>query len=503
MIRAPGSTSLLYRQRRCLYHHTILVPEMNRLVHMNHNYNGHQQQRPLNQLISSIVTVRCSSICSTRMFIDRTSINDGTNIYIHRHHHSSIVTPIPNTNGPARRWYTGRSEKSNPVVDVTSNTHPTGNHNNHKFSDLVTMSIDSLGICTIVLNRPQKLNALNIPMFVQLQSILHSILQQQNNPSTVLSSSSSPRIRVILVRGEGRAFCTGLDIPSIVQDMNYLQPNSIFDTLLKRHSLPEYIAHAQNHTLPPPSPPPASMETTQITSGDINQVESNVGTVDPQQEERNNDGKDDEEMPDMKDAVQAIARTTNLAQDIAYLWRQIHVPVIGCVHGMCYGGGLQMVLGMDIRYVQSSTTKISIMESKWGLIPDMGASITLRELIAIDTAKELTFTGRVITGEEALRLGLVTKCVDDPIQEGYELAKSLVEKSPDVLRYSKQLYQQTYNTGRSEEECLQLENHYQNQLLCSYNQIVASLRTKFGWKFLPYWTTSSSSSTPPTPVSRK
>ncbi len=341
-------------------------------------------------------------------------------------------------------------------------------------NNLVTMSTDHRGICTITLNRPQKLNALNIPMFVQLQSILHDILQKQMSPQ------QSSSIRVILVRGEGRAFCTGLDIPSIVKEIDYRQPQSIFQTLLQRHALPDYIVRSQQ----PPAPPHKV----------VVERDSNLGTaVDTNHEDPN---QDDDTKPDIADAVHAMAVTTNLAQDISYLWRQIHVPVIGCVQGMCYGGGLQMILGMDLRYAQSDTTKLSIMESKWGLIPDMGASITLRELIAIDIAKELTFTGRVISGEEALRYGLVTKCVDDPVAEGYKLALLLVDQSPDVLRYSKQMFQQTYSTGRSEEECLQLENQYQNQLLGSYNQIVASLRTKLGWKFLPYWNSSS-------PISRK
>jgi enoyl-CoA hydratase/carnithine racemase len=418
------------------------IPKMIRFVHKSHECSRRYQ------LISRL----------RRTY----GIYAGTNQCRYSLQHRRLTPTISTviwTNGLAR-WHSSTSSTESDAISKITKT----DDSNH--SDLVTMSIDHQGICTIVLNRPQKLNALNIPMFVQLQSILHTILKNQTSPQT----SSNP-IRVILVRGEGRAFCTGLDIPSIVQDMNYLQPKSIFETLLKRHPLPDYMVHSQH-------PPRSAVNETNIAT-----------TANPTTEGQNDSNHgNDEPIPDMKDVVQAIAMTTNLAQDIAYLWRQIHVPVIGCVHGMCYGGGLQMILGMDIRYVQTASTKLSIMESKWGLIPDMGASITLRELVAIDIAKELTFTGRVISGEEALKYGLVTKCVDDPIREGYNLAVSLVDKSPDVLRYSKQLYQHTYNTGRNEEECLQLENHYQNQLLCSYNQIVASLRTKFGWKFLPYWT---------------
>lgn len=156
------------------------------------------------------------------------------------------------------RWHTSSTTTETTVATSKAHTDPI-----YHRSDLVTMSIDQQGICTITLNRPQKLNALNIPMFQQLQSILHTILLNQQASSS--SSSPSPsiptlsnRIRVILVRGEGRAFCTGLDIPSIIKDMNYLQPLSIFQLLLQRHPLPDYIVHSQNPT--PSSPPPVDTE---------------------------------------------------------------------------------------------------------------------------------------------------------------------------------------------------------------------------------------------------
>jgi enoyl-CoA hydratase/carnithine racemase len=79
----------------------------------------------------------------------------------------------------------------------------------------------------------------------------------------------------------------------------------------------------------------------------------------------------------------------NLAQDVSYLWRELPVPVIAALHGMCFGGGLQIALGADMRY-STPDCKLSIMEGKWGLIPDMGISITLRELVSIDVAKEVS-----------------------------------------------------------------------------------------------------------------
>jgi len=117
----------------------------------------------------------------------------------------------------------------------------------------------------------------------------------------------------------------------------------------------------------------------------------------------------------------------NLVQDVSYLWRDIPVPVFAALHGMCFGGGLQIALGADFRY-STKDCQLSIMESRWGLIPDMAGSITLRELVRIDVAKELTMTGRIITGEEALSFGLVTRCCEDPIEEAIKVAKDIVKR---------------------------------------------------------------------------
>jgi len=172
----------------------------------------------------------------------------------------------------------------------------------------------------------------------------------------------------------------------------------------------------------------------------------------------------------------------NLAQDVGYLWRELPVPVICAMHGFCFGGGLQIALGADFRF-STPDCKISIMEAKWGLIPDMSASITLRELIRADVAKELTMTGRVLDGKEAEALGLVTRCVADPLEEAEKVAKEILSKSPDAVAKAKQLYQSTWVA--SETECLKQETSMQRQLLLSWNQIVASSRN-FG-VHLPYF----------------
>ena len=172
----------------------------------------------------------------------------------------------------------------------------------------------------------------------------------------------------------------------------------------------------------------------------------------------------------------------NLAQDVCILWRRLPVPVIACLHGMCFGGGLQIALGADMRF-STPDCKLSIMESRWGLIPDMGASVCLRELVPIDVAKELTMTGRVISGEEAQRVGLVTRCVDDPLEEAFRVAEEIAQRSPDSVASAKELFQTTWVA--EEADCLRKETDLQMKLLKTWNQIAAAGRN-FGVN-LPYF----------------
>ncbi|MCW8869757.1 MAG: crotonase/enoyl-CoA hydratase family protein, partial [Proteobacteria bacterium] len=82
---------------------------------------------------------------------------------------------------------------------------------------------------------------------------------------------------------------------------------------------------------------------------------------------------------------------SNLAQRVSTGWRRLPVPVIAAIQGRCWGGGLQIVLGADFR-IATPDASFSIMEGRWGLIPDMGGSLTLREHCRADVAKELTMT---------------------------------------------------------------------------------------------------------------
>lgn len=133
----------------------------------------------------------------------------------------------------------------------------------------------------------------------------------------------------------------------------------------------------------------------------------------------------------------------NLAQRVTYDWSLVPAPVIAAVHGNCFGGGLQIALGADIRIV-APDAKLSIMEIKWGLVPDMGITQTLPRLVSIDAAKELTFTGRVVSGTNAVRLGLCTRAADDPLAEALALADEIAARSPDAVRAAKRLYNETW-----------------------------------------------------------
>jgi enoyl-CoA hydratase/carnithine racemase len=160
----------------------------------------------------------------------------------------------------------------------------------------------------------------------------------------------------------------------------------------------------------------------------------------------------------------------NWFQRTAYDWIRVPVPVIAAIHGVCFGGGLQIALGADIR-ITAPDARLSVMEVKWGLIPDMSITQTLPRLVSIDVAKELTYTGRVLSGSEAHALGVVTHVEEDPMAAARALATEIVSKSPDAVRSAKRLYDESW-TG-SPEETLALEAALQRRLIGSPNQMAA------------------------------
>ena len=164
-------------------------------------------------------------------------------------------------------------------------------------------------------------------------------------------------------------------------------------------------------------------------------------------------------------------RPANFAQRVAHDWSLVPAPVIAAIHGNCFGGGLQIALGADIR-IAAPDANLSIMEIKWGLVPDMGITPTLPRLLPIDVAKELTFTGRVFSGSEGLGLGLITRTADDPLSAALALADEIAQKSPDALRAAKRLYDEAWKSNDAA-AALALESELQRGLIGKPNQIAA------------------------------
>ncbi len=168
-----------------------------------------------------------------------------------------------------------------------------------------------------------------------------------------------------------------------------------------------------------------------------------------------------------KDLVERTHGISNAAQYVAMVWRDVPVPVIAAVHGVAFGGGLQVALGADIRLVAPGT-RMSVMEIKWGLVPDMGGMVLMRELARNDVLRELTFTGRIFSGEEAVSLGLATRLAADPLAEALEMAREIAQKSPDAIRAGKRLLNAAMN--HSAAELLLAESVEQKALIGSANQ---------------------------------
>lgn len=163
-------------------------------------------------------------------------------------------------------------------------------------------------------------------------------------------------------------------------------------------------------------------------------------------------------------------REANGFQRFAYEWRTLPVPVICVVHGNCFGGGLQLALGADIR-VATPDSRWSVMETKWGLIPDMSATTTLATLTRYDIAQELTMTGRIFSGEEAADYGLTTRLSEDPMSEAEAIASAIAERSPDQTAATKLLFRKTWNA--SPRVALLWERWIQLRLLGRENQRIA------------------------------
>ncbi|MDM0073180.1 crotonase/enoyl-CoA hydratase family protein [Variovorax sp. J2P1-59] len=171
-----------------------------------------------------------------------------------------------------------------------------------------------------------------------------------------------------------------------------------------------------------------------------------------------------------KDLLERTHGISNAAQQVAMVWREVPVPVIAAVHGVAFGGGLQVALGADVRLVAPGT-KLSVMEIKWGLVPDMAGMVLMRELARNDVVRELTFTGRIFSGEEAVAIGFATRLATDPLAEALEMAREIAQKSPDAIRAGKRLLNAAM--GHSAADLLLAESVEQKALMGSANQTEA------------------------------
>ena len=160
----------------------------------------------------------------------------------------------------------------------------------------------------------------------------------------------------------------------------------------------------------------------------------------------------------------------NTWQQAAVQWRKLPVPVIAAVHGVCFGGGLQIASGADIRVV-APDARLAVMEMKWGIIPDMGGYLLWRGLVRGDVLRELTFTAREFSGEEAARLGFATLVDTDPLARAIAIAEDIATRNPHAIRAAKALFNRHHDMAP--DDILMEESVIQQRLIASRNQMEA------------------------------
>src|SRR4029079_5403209 len=247
------------------------------------------------------------------------------------------------------------------------------------------------GVADVRLKRADKMNALDDAMFGALVATGEELKTRSG-------------VRAVVLSGEGRAFCAGLDTQNFGQMASGTHRVSL-----------ERIAGANSGAA--------------VTPGGANR-----------------------------------------AQQAVMVWREIPVPVIAAVHGVAFGGGFQLCLGADMRFV-TPDARLSVMEIKWGLVPDMAGFVLMRGLVRNDLARELVFSGRVFSGEEALGLGLATRVCNDPRAEALALAKDIAGRSPDAIRAPKRLF--ALAADGDQHAILLAETTEQVKLIGSPNQVEA------------------------------
>jgi len=257
-------------------------------------------------------------------------------------------------------------------------------------NEAVTLDIEN-GIADLRLNRPDKMNAVDEKIMKGLREAVAAIDDDKN-------------VRVVVLSGNGRAFCSGLDFSS-------------FGDMLSGDLTADSVADAYDDLSP---------------------------------------------------------AGANKAQLLGWAWQELSVPVIAALHGAAMGGGLNMALGADIRIVHPQT-KMGFVEISFGLLPDMSATQSLRRLAALDRIKELIFTGRKFSGEQALEYGLATELSDDPLADALEMAAVIARRNPDAIGKAKQMLNNSALV--SVREGLAEESACSRQLMGTANQLEAVMST--------------------------
>jgi enoyl-CoA hydratase/carnithine racemase len=251
----------------------------------------------------------------------------------------------------------------------------------------VSISV-SEGVADVRLVRADKMNALDQAMFDALVAATDRL-------------SKDKSVRVVVLSGEGRAFCAGLDM------------------------------------------------------GRFAAMKEKGGNGIPGGENR--------------DLTARTHGQANFPQAAVWGWRQLPVPVIAAIHGVAFGGGFQLALGADMRFL-SSDARMSVMEIKWGLVPDMAGTPILASLVRDDILRDLTYTGRIFSAQEAMAYGLATRICDDPRAVALEVAREIAAKSPDAIRAAKRLLN---NLSVDPGPALLAESVEQQKLIGSANQTEA------------------------------
>jgi enoyl-CoA hydratase/carnithine racemase len=176
------------------------------------------------------------------------------------------------------------------------------------------------------------------------------------------------------------------------------------------------------------------------------------------------------EKSDMNAGSMVDGRITHMAQQVCWVWQEVPVPVIAAVHGHALGGGIQIALGADIRIVHPDT-QLSVREVHWGLIPDMTGTLMLSRLVRPDIVKNLVFTARVFSGQEAHEMGIATQLSQDVHADAMTMAREIAGRSPEAVRGAKKLINLLANSGAAEQ--FAAERATIGQLIGSANQAEA------------------------------